>query len=409
MRTPAVCLTLLLMLSASLSHATDAGRWVATWATAPQLTEPGNLPPAPGFAQSTLRQKLRTSIGGTKIRLRFSNAFGNAPLTLDAAQVALSAGDARIIAGTSRALSFHGASAVTLQPGAMVISDPLDLALAPMADVAVTVRTKAAPGDVTGHPGSRTTSYFAYGDAAPEAEDLPGAIKVDHWYLLAGLDVWTDRDAGAVAVLGDSITDGRGSTTNGNDRWTDLLSRRLRANPATAEVSVLNLGLGGGRVLRHGLGPSAISRLDRDVLTQPGVRWLVVLEGVNDLGTAVGARTRGEPGATAADLIAAYEQIIWRAHDRGLRVYGATIMAFAGFKNYDTPESQAERQKVNEWIRTSGKFDGVIDFDALTRDPANPQQLSAAVDGGDRLHPSAKGYQVMADGIDLGLFELNRK
>jgi lysophospholipase L1-like esterase len=380
-------------------------RWVATWATAPQLVEPGNLPPAPGFADGTLRQKLRTSIAGRTIRVRFSNAFGDTPLTLEAAQVALSAGDAAIRPESGRALTFHGSAAVTIQPGAMVISDAVALELPAMADVAVTVHTKGAPSDVTGHPGSRTTSYFAYGNAAVDAPDLPGAVRVDHWYLLTGIDVLTDRPAAAIAVLGDSITDGRGSTTNGNDRWTDRLSQRLRANPATADIAVLNLGLGGGRVLRHGLGPSAISRLDRDVIAEPGVKWLIILEGVNDIGGAVGARAKGEPAAPAAELIAAYEQIVLRAHDHGIRVYGGTITPLGGFKNYDTPESEADRQAVNAWIRTAGNFDGVIDFDAIARDPANPTHLSAATDGGDHLHPSAGGHKILAEGIELGLFD----
>ncbi|HEY4249380.1 MAG TPA: SGNH/GDSL hydrolase family protein [Lacunisphaera sp.] len=380
--------------------------WVATWATAPQLVEPGNLPPAPGFTDCTLRQKLRISIGGEKIRLRFSNAFGNAPLTLEAAQVALAADGAGIRPETSRQLAFNGVPAVTIQPGAIVISDPVDLKLSPLADLAVTLHTKNAPSDVTGHPGSRTTSYLAHGSETVDASDLPGAARTDHWYFLTGIDVYTEQPAAAIAVLGDSITDGRGSTTNGNDRWPDQLSRRLRANPETENFSVLNLGIGGGRILRYGLGPSGLARLDRDVIAQPGVKWLVVFEGVNDLGTAVGARAKGQPenGASAADLIAAFDQIILRAHDHGIRVYGATITPFAGFKSYDTPASEADRQKVNQWIRTSGKFDSVIDFDAIARDPKNPLHLAPAIDGGDHLHPSAAGYKIMAENIDLALF-----
>lgn len=381
-------------------------RWVATWATAPQLVEPANLPAAPGFANCTLRQKLRVSIGGQKIRLRFSNAFGDAPLTIDAAQVAFAANDAAIQPETGHTLTFAGANAVTIQPGAMVISDPVDLELSPMADLAVTLHTQNAPADITGHPGSRTTSYLAHGGEAVDAADLTGAARTDHWYFLTGIDVFTDHPAAAIAILGDSITDGRGSTTNGNDRWPDQLSRRLRANPATENVAVLNLGIGGGRILRHGLGPSALSRLDRDIIAQPGVRWLVIFEGVNDLGTAVTARAKGRPeaGATAADLIAAFDQMILRAHDHGIRVYGATITPFGGFKSYDTPASEADRQTVNQWIRTSGKFDGVIDFDALARDPKNPLHLAPAIDGGDHLHPSAAGYKIMAEDISLDLF-----
>ena len=398
-------IVLLFCLGTAIVGAADF-RWVATWATAPQLVEPGNLPPAPGFADCTLRQKFRVSIGGQKIRLRFSNAFGNAPLTLEAAQVAFAADSAAIRPATSHALTFAGRAAVTIQPGAMVISDPVDLEIPPMADLAVTLHTKSAPSDITGHPGSRTTSYLSHGGEVVDATDLPGAARTDHWYFLTGIDAYTERPAAAIAILGDSITDGRGSTTNGNDRWPDQLSRRLRADPETENFSVLNLGIGGGRVLREGLGPSGLARLDRDIIAQPGVRWLVIFEGVNDLGTAAGARAKGQPenAATAADLIAAFEQIILRAHDHGIRVYGATITPFAGFKSYDTLASEADRQTVNQWIRTSGKFDNVIDFDALARDPENPLQLAPAIDGGDHLHPSAAGYKIMTEGIDLGLF-----
>lgn len=392
------------LLGLALLNATDTGsRWVATWATSQQLTEKGNLPPEPGFTAATVRQKLRVSIGGERLRVRFSNEFGNGPLTLEAAHVALADGftDARIKPGSSRTLTFLGQAMVTIQPGANVISDPVDLPLTPLADVAITIVTKAFPSDVTGHPGSRTTSYFAYGGAAPDAADLPDAKRTDHWYFMCSLDVWTDRPAAAVAILGDSITDGRGSTTNGNDRWPDLLSRRLRANAATADAAVLNHGVGGGRVLRDGLGVSALRRFDRDVIAQPGVKWLIILEGVNDLGTSSPETVAG----TAQELIAAYDQMITRAHDHGIKVYGATIMPFGGFKNYDTPEREAARQTVNGWIRSSGRFDAVIDFDAVACDPANPSRLSAATDGGDHLHLSAAGYEIIAGSIDLELFE----
>jgi lysophospholipase L1-like esterase len=393
------------LLALTLVHAAEPGRWVATWATAQQLTEKGNVPPEPGFTNATVRQKLRVSIGGDQLRLRFSNEFGNAPLTLEAVEVALAGADSVIKPGTSHALAFHGAASVTIPPGAMMISDPVDLALAPMADVAVTIVTKTAPGDITGHPGSRTTSYFAYDGAAPDAADLSAGKHADHWYFISSLDVRTAKPATAIAILGDSITDGRGSTTNGNDRWPDILSQRLRANPATAEIAVLNQGVGGGRVLRDGLGVSALRRFDRDVIAQPGVKWLIILEGVNDIGGGVGARAKGEKVTVAADLIAAYEQMIWRAHDHGIRVYGATIMPLGGNKGYDTPETEADRQTVNAWIRTSGRFDGVIDFDAVVRDPVKPAALSAATDCGDHLHLSAAGYKIIGDSIDLGLFQ----
>ncbi len=381
------------------------GHWVGTWMSAQQLVEPANMPPAPGFTDATLRQVVRVSIGGRALRVRFSNEFGRAPLTLVAARVARSAGGSGIDAATDRALTFAGRPSASIPAGTALVSDPLDFELPPLAQLAVTIHVRGAPPDVTGHPGSRTTSHLMAGDAV-SAPALSGAVLIDHWYFLAGVEVLAPASTGAVVVLGDSITDGRGSTTNGNDRWPDVLARRLQETPATAGVAVLNAGIGGNRLLRDGLGPSALARLERDVLAQPGARWLIVLEGINDIGTASGARAKGEPGATADDIIAAYGQILDRARAKGLRVYGATIMPFEGFTyaGYYTQEAEADRQRVNAWFRTSGRFDAVIDFDAVTRDLAQPARLSAAVDGGDHLHPSAAGYRIMGEAVDLKLF-----
>jgi lysophospholipase L1-like esterase len=381
----------------------SAAHWVATWAASPQLTEPSNLPPAPGFDDVTLRQRVRVSIAGSRVRVRFSNAFGRTALTLQSARIARSQGASAIDSASDRPLTFQGRTSVTIPEGALMVSDPFTFELPALADVALSVHLKAAPAEVTGHPGSRTTSYLRKGDAVA-APDLPDAVPVDHWYFIGGIDVEAEAAAAAVAVLGDSITDGRGSTTNGNDRWTDNLARRLQGDPRTARVAVLNHGLGGNRLLRDGLGPNALARLDRDVLAQPGVRWLVVLEGVNDIGTRISARAKGEPWATAEDIVAAYEQIITRARARGIRVYGATILPFEGFAAYWATDTEADRQAVNRWIRASGRFDGVIDFDAVARDPARPSRLRPEVDGGDHLHPSAQGYRIMAEAVDLSLF-----
>lgn len=377
--------------------APDKSHWVGTWGASPQLTEPRNLPPEPGLSGNTLRQVAHVSIGGQVLRVRFSNAFGTSPVTIQSAHIAVSAGGSAIKPETDKTLSFLGKPFVTIPPGASVISDPCAFALAPLSDLAVTVQFGDVSTDITGHPGARCTSYLQAGDVA-SAADMPAAAKTAHWYLLTGIDVQADVSVRAVVALGDSITDGRGSTTDENGRWTDFLARRLKETKMP-NVAVLNQGIGGNCVLRGGLGPTALARLDRDALGQSGARWLIVLEGVNDIGTS-----SGDSAATvAAELIAAYEQMISQAHARDILVYGATILPFEG-SFYFSREHEDARQAVNNWIRTSGRFDAVIDFDAATRDPGEPSRLSQAADSGDHLHLSDHGYQMMAEAIDLNLF-----
>ena len=380
------------------------GQWVGTWVSAQQLVEEKNMPPAPGLSGQTLRQVIQPSLAGRSVRFTFSNGYGDAPLTIAAASVARSRGGSVIEDGTACPITFGGEARVTIQPGASIVSDVMPFEVQAFANLAVSVYCTAVPARLTGHPGSRTTSFIQNGDGTT-AREFTQATPTDHWYLLAAADVRAGPTARAIVVIGDSITDGRGSTTNSNNRWTNNLARRLHANLRTANISVLNQGIGGNRLLGEGLGPAALQRFDRDALTPPGVRWVIVFEGVNDLGTAVGARAKGVPAVTAQDIIAGYGQMIDRAHARGLLIYGATITPFQGFTSYNDAQSEADRQAVNQWIRTSGRFDGVIDFDAITRDPANPPHLSAATDGGDHLHPSATGYEVMANAVDLALFE----
>ncbi|MGQ0647218.1 MAG: SGNH/GDSL hydrolase family protein [Gemmatimonadaceae bacterium] len=373
--------------------------WVATWTAASQLTEPRNLPPAPGLSGSTLRQVVRVSLGGRQLRLRFSNLFGNTPISMTAAHVALSRGGSTIAPGSDRALTFRGNGGIVIPPGETVVSDPLEYHVAPLADLTVSVHFDAMSSDITGHPGSRTTSYLQAGDWT-SAVTLPAATTTEHWYVLAGADVLAARGSTAVVALGNSITDGRGSGTDKNNRWTDNLARRLQADERTRNVAVLNAGIGGNAVLRGGLGPPALSRLGRDAFDPAGVRWLIVLAGVNDIGTARGA----EAEASVDDqLIEAYKRIIDEAHRLHLRVFGGTILPFGG-SQYDSPAHEAARQTVNRWIRTSRAYDGVIDFDAAMRDPANPLRLRREADSGDHLHPNEAGYRIMADAIDLALF-----
>jgi len=382
------------------NHTARVDSWIGSWVSAQQLTEPNNMPPVVFLHDATLRQIVQPAISGHKIRITLSNLFGHAPLSIDVACVARSTDGDVIEPGSSQYLTFNGNRAVVIPAGTSLLSDPLDFEVTALTNLAISVHVQSAPAEVTGHPGSRTTSFFCSGNSVA-ATALPEATKVDHWYFLSHVDTQANQPASAIVVLGDSITDGRGSTTNQNDRWPNQLSRRLLANPATRLITVLNQGIGGNRLLGDGLGPSALARFDRDVLAQPGVRWLIVLEGVNDLGTA--KREENKPSTIAQDIIGAYEQIILRAHAHHILVLGATILPGGG-SFYSNPGFEADRQTVNQWIRTSGMFDGVIDFDLATRDPNDLTHLTSAVDGGDHLHPSANGYKIMADAIDLKLF-----
>lgn len=372
--------------------------WVGTWASSPQLAD-STEQHVPGFVDCTLRQIIHVSVGGAKIRVRLSNAFGKTALTIASVHVAKAAANGAIQPASDTPLTFDEQSSVTIPSGALVYSDPVNFDLASLSDLAVTIYVKNPPDGITAHNGSRTTSYFTSGEAV-SATILPSVQSVDHWYFLNGVDVESGEASAAVAVLGDSITDGRNSTTNGNGRWPDDLARRLQANKHTRGVGVLNQGIGGNRLLRDGLGTNAQARFDRDILAQTGVRWLVVLEGVNDIGTC---KAGCDMESLAKEIIGAYQQIITRAHSKNIRVYGATITAFGG-SSYATPQAEQARQTVDNWIRTGGRFDAVIDFDAVTRDPNDPSRLSQQSDSGDHLHPADAGYKAMGDSIDLKLF-----
>jgi lysophospholipase L1-like esterase len=379
------------------------GHWVTTWGCGPQLTEPGNLPPAP-LANSTLRQFVRVTVGGKHLRVRLSNAYGTDPVTMNSVHVALSAGagsagNGDINTATDKALTFHGAPSISIPPGEVVLSDPLDYDLPALTNLAISIYFgNISATTINGHPGSRTSSFIIAGNVV-SAANMTGASTTKHWYIITGVDVLADSSSKAVVTLGDSITDGRGSTDDGNNRWPDNLAQRLITNAPTAGVAVVNMGIGGGGIF-GGLGPSAVNRFDRDVLNQSGVRYLIVFEGVNDIGGSGSM-------ATATNLVNAYTQFANKAHARNILAYGATITPFGGNGYYSTLH-EAERQFVNAWFRTNTIYDGVIDFDASVRDPVTLTNFQAAffsgVNANDWLHMNPLGYKAMADAINLTLF-----
>ncbi|HLY61254.1 MAG TPA: SGNH/GDSL hydrolase family protein [Terriglobia bacterium] len=382
--------------------------WVGSWAASQQIPEPQNALAPDDLRDATLRQIVHLSIGGPMLRVRVSNAFGTAKLHLTSVHIAspISAASARIDPATDKVLTFSGNGDVAVPAGAEYFSDPVDFPVTALSNLAITLHMDSPPAVQSGHPGSRATSYLAHGDLV-SASDLPEAKKVDHWFQVSGVDVVAPRGAASIVVLGDSITDGHGATTNGNDRWTDVLAERLQASRHSRTLGVLNEGIGGNHLLTDGLGPSALARIDRDVLAQTGVRYLILLEGVNDLGGLArnGEVAPGEHSAFVSRILGSYGQIIAQAHAHGIKVVGATILPYTGSDYYHpAASSEADRQAVNQWIRAPRHFDAVVDFDKVTRDPSHPERLLPSYDSGDHLHPSPAGYRAMAGAIPLSLF-----
>ncbi len=379
--------------------------WIGTWAASQQVPEAQNALKSEDLHDATMRQIVHLSVGGERLRVHMSNVFGTMPLHLTSVHIArpLSPAAADIGVASDKALTFSGRTDVVIPAGAEYISDPTEYAVAPLSDLAVSLHIDSPPEQQTGHPGSRATSYLAHGDVVAAAS-LPDAKKVEHWCWIAGVDVNAVKDSAAIVVLGDSITDGHGATTNGNDRWTDVLARRLQGSRKTKSLSVLNQGIGGNHLLTDGLGPSALARLDRDVIAQTGVRYLIVLEGVNDIGklSREAEVSQAEHELLVQQIIGAYGQIIARAHARGIRIFGATILPFGGSEYYHPASAnEADRIAVNQWIREPGHFDGMIDFDKVAADPAHPDRLLPAYDCGDHLHPSPRGYQAMGEAVPV--------
>lgn len=374
--------------------------WVGTWATAIMSAQGSEA--VRSFADMTLREIMHISAGGGRIRIRFTNEFGADPLTIEDVHVALSAGGSATKDGTDRIVTFGGARSVRIAPGAAMYSDPVDLAVPAMADVAISfyVPDQAMRAE-TLHAFASQTNYVASGDVAG-ARSLDGASTSTSWYFVSGIEVPAVNGSRVIVTLGDSITDGAASTNDANRRWPDVLAARLQQAWGMDHVSVLNEGLGGNRVLNEGAGPSALARFNRDVLAQNGVKYLIVFEGINDIGRL--AQLEGpEDDITAEQLEQALRQIADRAHQHGIKVYGATLTPYMGASNSGEKGEQM-RQTVNNWIRTSGVFDSVIDFDKIAGDGATPSHLNTAYDSGDHLHPTDPGYKAMGDAIDLKLF-----
>ena len=386
---------LICLLTAGMALA--KGQWVGTWGTAPQLVERHNNPPSPGLANNSLRQIVQVSIGGKKVRLKLTNEFSQEATEIRAVELAIAktAGSSSEIDEKSTvSLTFDGKASVEIPAGGKVVSDPVNFKIGPRQNVAITIHYGASSTSVSGHPGSRTTSYLKAGNTT----DFTDAVKTDHWYNIQALEVDAPKKAGAVAILGNSITDGRGSTTNEQNRWADVLSRRLLANKATRQVGVLNMGIGGNCVLGGGLGPAAVNRYERDLFGQEGVKWIILFEAVNDLGYA----RNGEQ--TAQRIIDVYKQIIREAHQKGIRVFGASITPFKG-NNYYSDHNEKGRQRLNEWIRTTKMLDGVIDFDQAVGNPQDREAMQRQfLFENDWLHLNAQGYETMGNCIDLNLF-----
>lgn len=373
-----------LMCAASASA--QDNKWVGTWAAAAEFTGPSDMPAEPLTGRS-LREIVHVSVGSDMLRLKLSNEFSAEPVEIKAVYVADALDSCDINVKSARYLSFGGKRGVTIEPGKLVVSDPLRYALKPLQRLSVTICYGSTPVNATSHRGSRTTSYIIKGEAKPKTSFAAGE-RVDHWYSISAIEVPASGQE-CIAVIGNSITDGRGSTTNLQNRWPDVMAEYLAEKGKP--MAVLNLGIGGNCVVRGGLSEPALKRFDRDILNQEGVTALIIFEGINDIG---GSKGRSEQ--MAQQLIDAYREMIGKAHGKGLKVYLATITPYGKSFYDDTFFKEAARQTVNQWIRTNKEADGFIDFDAAMRDPNATSQLKGELQE-DWLHPNAKGYKVMGE------------
>ena len=421
-----VALLLLALCPAIFAQSGNSGRWVGTWSTSevgrPQAPPPPApaippfqtnqcpaAPPAaptfPHFNNQTLRQIVHTSIGGSRIRVILSNVYGTAPLTIGAAHVALRDEGSSIRSASGRPLTFSGRPTVTIPANAVMYTDPVDLTVPPMADLTIDLYLPGntdRPVPLTMHNNAFQTSYVSETGNHVGSARLPTVATVQNWYVVYRVEVQAPEAVGGLVAFGDSITDGTRSTPDANNRWPDQLVRRMLSQANPVRMGLMNAGIAGNRLLSEGAfnaGINALARFEHNVLLQPGVTHVVVMEGINDIGNA-----RTNPTPTAEDIVASYKQLIDQAHSRGLKIFGGTLTPFYGAAYY-TETGEAKRQAVNQWIRTGKAFDGVIDFDTATRDPNDPKKFLAAYDACDHLHPNDAGYKAMADAVDLRLFK----
>jgi lysophospholipase L1-like esterase len=394
---------LIAVLLAQCAFAQSPEHWVSTWATSPQQPRP----PAPNrpqtsasFHNQTLRMIAHTSIGGRRVRIELSNAFGSAALGIGAAHIAMRDKESAIVAASDRTLQFGGRPTAWIPPGATVISDAVNLDIPAASDLAVSIYIPDSAGADTMHAVGLHTTYISKEGDSTGSPALAETTTTQSFYFLTNVDVVAPPEAAAIVAFGDSITDGAVSTPNADHSWPSFLARRLAANGGS-NIAVLNQGISGNQLLRDGAGVNALARFDRDVLAQPGVKWLMILEGINDIGIS----SRTDMPVPSDDLIAALKQLIERAHEHGIKAIGGTLTPYEGAAYY-TEGGEQTRAAVNQWIRSSGAFDAVVDFDAATRDPAHPRQLRPGFNNGDHLHPNDAGYQAMSDAIALSIFGL---
>jgi lysophospholipase L1-like esterase len=387
--------------------------WVSGWSTAVQTQRSGSggPPPVAAFENQTIRMVIRPTIGGSRLRIRFSNEFGTAPLAIGSAHLALVKENETIVAGSDRPLTFNGKASVNIAAGSPMLSDPVELKVSALTEVAVSIFLPKETQPATLHMLGQHASYISGPGDFTGAESLASVREASSWFFLSNLEVWSGPRTAALITLGDSITDGYAAKAQYGD-WPNQLANRLAGAKGAPEFAVDNEGIGGNRVLWDGLGVSALARFDRDVLSQPGARALVIMEGINDIGwphmkprpQADGTiRESPWPGerVTADDLILGLKQLLDRAHEHGIQVFGATITPYEGATATYTEDGEAVREAVNQWIRSGKAFDGVFDFDAAVRDPNRPGRFREELQSGDYLHPNAAGYKAMAASIDI--------